>query len=262
MPSTNTTEIADAVYFRAVQERVITELHKAIHSIGYVRGEFESLTTEQALPPEYRKAYRQMADSLLRTEQAIRDAAAANVELEVDSGKFEALQHDMAASSEVVSTVRRSIEEVNAAELRLIRHCESQKAAMREHDVSGQIDWGMPFDYDFAILLDASPERAFYETCDHGEPLWISVGSYPPHMQRKDEASDNRNIFAGHVDHPLRHDHHGYLVRRIIEHMAWRWELISNIREVMVTLEFCTTETAWTRSAGPLADNLGQSDES
>lgn len=61
MQSTDNIELLDAVYFAAIQQRAVRVLQEAARSVRYARREFESLKTEQALPPEYRKAYEQMA---------------------------------------------------------------------------------------------------------------------------------------------------------------------------------------------------------
>jgi hypothetical protein len=112
-------ELLDAVYFAAIQQRAVKALEKASHSVRYARREFESLKTEQALPPEYRKAYEQMADSLLRTEQAVEKAADKNSKLEVLPQKTPIYHHDSPLSPELVNAIRRTIEEINNAEMRL-----------------------------------------------------------------------------------------------------------------------------------------------
>jgi hypothetical protein len=241
-------ELLDAVYFAAIQQRAVKVLEKAARSVRYARSEFESLKTEHTLPPEYRMAYEKMADSLLRTEQIVEKAADKNSKRKVVPRKAPIYHHDSPLSPELVSAIRRTIEEINNAELRLVNHCEAAIAAMRKRDVTGMIDWTMPVEYHFAVLLDPSPLRACYETCDHDEPLRIAVGFHSPGMQKKDEAPHNWNMFEYQEDHPLQPDHHGYLVHCIYDHSPIHWELMSHIREIEVTLEFSTVETAWKRS--------------
>ena len=127
MPSKDP-EYLDAVYFAATQERVIEVLDKARRSVRYARGEFESLKTHASQPSKYRKTYRQMADSLLRTEQAIQEAANENCVLQINSKVFRTFKHDTSVSPEVANAIRQTIEEINAAERRLVGHCESAKA--------------------------------------------------------------------------------------------------------------------------------------
>lgn len=256
------TEILDAVYFDATREHVIEELESARRSVRYARTDFGSLKTQSVLPPKYREAYQQMANSLLRTEDAIQKALSENRELELEPQKALICHHDSPVAAEVVSDVRRTIEEINAAELRLVGHCESTKAALRERDVSGLIDWTGPIDYHFAVLLDPGPSRAFYESCGDGEEsLRISLGHYSPFRLEEGETPRNWNVFEGRDGHPLQSDHHGYLVHCIIDHSVIPWQLISSIKEIEVTLEFCTTETAWERTSVSLTDKLDQSDE-
>jgi hypothetical protein len=248
MQSTENIELLDAVYFAAIQQRAVSVLQEAARSVCYARREFESLKTEQALPLEYRKAYEQMADSLLRTEQAVEKAADKNGKRKAVRRKAPICHHDSPLSPELVNAIRRTIEEINSAELSLVNHCEATIAAMRKRDVSGMIDWTTPVEYHFAVLLDPGPLRVCYETCNDDEPLRIAVGRYSPGMQKKDETPHSWNMFKHHEGHPLQPDHHGYLVHCIYDHSPIRWELIADIREIEVALEFSTTETAWRRS--------------
>lgn len=248
MQSIENIELLDAVYFAAIQRSAVRVLQQAAHSVRYARREFESLKTEQALPPEYRKAYEKMADSLLRTEQAVEKAADKNSKLKVVTRKAPIYHHDSPLSPEVVNAIRRTIEKINSAELRLVNHCEAAIAVMRKRDISSLIDWTTPVEYHFAVLLDPGPLRACYETCDHDEPLRIEVGFYSPVRCKEDETPHSWNMFKHDEGHPLQPDHHGYLVHCIYDHTPIHWELMSHIREIEVTLEFSTTETAWKRS--------------
>lgn len=248
MQSPENIELLDAVYFAAIQQRVVKELQQAAFSIRYALREFESLKTEQTLPPEYRTAYKGMADSLRRTWRTVEKAEDKNSKLKVVPRRPPIYHHDAPLSPETVSAIRRTIEEINSAELRLVNHFEAAIAAMREWDVSGLIDWTTPVEYHFAVLLDPGPLRACYETCNDDEPLRIAVGFYSPGMQKNDETPHSWNMFQHHEGHPLQPDHHGYLVHCIYDHSPIHWELMSHIREIEVTLEFSTTETAWKRS--------------
>lgn len=258
MPLSDSTDMLDAVYFAATLEHVMEELETARRSIRYARTEFESLKNEQALPPEYRNAYTQMANYLRRAEQAIQVAENETKEMDVNSRAI-----DTPVSPEEVIAIRRTIEEINAAEIRFVGHCESLIANLREQDGSGLIDWAVPFDYHFTVLLDPGPARAFYETCGDGEePLRISLGPYAAFHLNKDGATYNWNVLEGREGNPLRADHHGYLVHCIIDHSVIPWELIAHIKEIEVYLEFRTFESAWIRSPVSLPNMSGQSDAS
>lgn len=259
MPPSDSIDMLDAVYFAATLAHVIEELETARRSIRYARTEFESLTTEPVLAPEYRKAYAQMADSLRRTEQAIQ--LAENENKKRDDWILIRTHHAAPVSPEAAIAIRRTIEEINAAEIRFVGHCESVIATLREQDDSGLIDWAMPFDYHFTVLLDPGPARAFYETCGDGEePLRISLGPYSASLLNEYGASYNWNILEGREGNPLRGDHHGYLVHCIIDHSVIPWELIAHIKEIEVYLEFRTFESAWARLSLP--EQSGQSDAS
>lgn len=251
----------DAVYFAATLEHVRAELEAARRSIRYTRTEFESLTTEPVLAPEYRKAYAQMVDALRRAEQAIE--VAANENMKLDDWLHGRTPEAAPVSPEAVIAIQRAIEEINAAEIRFVGHCESVIAKLREQNGSGLVDWAMPFDYHFTVLLDPGPARAFYETCGEGEePLRIALGLYSASHLNKDDAPYNWNIHEGREGHPLRADHHGYLVHCIIDHSVIPWQLISHIKEIEVHLEFRTIEFVWARSSVSLPEQSGQSDSS
>lgn len=250
----------DAVYFAATLERVTKELRTARQSISYARTEFESLTIEPVLPSEYQKAYAQMADSLRLTEQAIQVAENENKK-RGDWIKTQTTE-DTPVSPEDVTAIQRTIEEINAAEIRFVGHCESVIANLREQDGSGLIDWAMPFDFHFTVLLDPGPARAFYETCGDGEePLRIDVGPYLSPYLTGQGASHTWNSLEFCEGSPLRADHHGYLVHCIIDHSVIPWELIAHIKEIEVYLEFSTFESAWIRSPVSLPEQTGQRDE-
>jgi uncharacterized protein YihD (DUF1040 family) len=256
IPPSDNNLLLDAVYFAATLKHVIEELRTARRSLRYARTEFESLTTEPVLAPEYRKAYAQLAESLRRTEQAIQTAENENQDLD----DWISIPHPHAApvSPATIIAIRRTIEELNAAEIRFVGHCESVIATLREQDGSGLIDWAMPFDYHFTVLLDPGPARAFYETCGNGEePLRISLGPYSASLLSDYGASYNWNILEGREGHPLRADHHGYLVHCIIDHSVLPWQLMAHIKEIEVRIEFHTFESVWARSLVSLQDPSG-----
>lgn len=155
IPPTDNIDLLDAVYFAATLERVSKELRTARGSISYARTEFESLTIEPFLAPVYQKAYAQMAGSLLRTEQAIQVAEKKNKEL----GHWMNIWTPEAkpVTPEAVIAIRRTIEEINAAEIRFVGHCQSVIETLCDQDVSKLIDWAMPFEYQFTALLDPGP---------------------------------------------------------------------------------------------------------
>jgi len=260
MTSTTNPENFDAVYFAATHERACETLDQSRFSVRYARKEFASLAQQADLPASYQLAYGQMADNLLRAQQALENAMSEHADIQPATACI-ALR-DIQVTPDETETIRRVITEINSAEVRLINHCESAKALMQERDNSGLIDWAMPIHYHFSVLLDLGPARAFYETCGDGdEPLRISLGSYySDSLLDKDGTSYNWNILEGHKDNPLHADHHGYLVHCIIDHSVIPWELIAHIKEIEVQLEFYTSESVWIRSSMSLPEHFGQGD--
>lgn len=259
-PATDNIDLLDAAYCAATLEHVMEALEAAKRSIRYARTGFESLTTEPVLAPEYRKAYTQMADSLRRTEQSIQMAEDENKALDRNWGVVRPHQ-DAPVPPEEIAAIQSTIEEINAAEVRFVGHCESAMASLRERDGSGLVDWAKPFDYHFTVLLDPGPARAFYATCGDGdEPLRISLGPYSASRLKQNGILNNWNILKDRDGHPLQADHHGYLVHCIIDHSVIPWELIAHIKEIEVYLEFHTFESVWVRSSEPLTEQLGQGD--
>jgi hypothetical protein len=250
MQDATSDKLLDAVYFAATQKRVVEQLEQAKRSVRYARKEFESLKSEKALAPEYQKAYAQMADSIQRTEQAIAETVNESWAQEWEPLAGRAVHHNTPVAPEIVAAVRRTIEEINAAELRFFGHCKSTLETLRKQDLSGLIDWSTPVQYELSVQLDPGPVRAFYGICGKGEePLRIPLGLYLPLGLEKDAVPFNWNVFEGHQGHPLQAGHHGYLVHCIIDHSVIPWQLISHIKEIEVRLEFCTFESVWERSA-------------
>lgn len=253
------TEAMDEIYLSTILKRVRNELSSAQLSFQFERADSESLRTQQALPQHYRQIYGQIADSLLRIEKIIEETQGACREWERERCLFRNLDKDSPEpeppdSPEIVSAARQTIDEINAAEVRLVSHCESEKATLLAHDKSGLVDWSNDIGYDFSMLLDPGPERAFYETCCAGdEPLWIPLGAYSPDFLYEDLKIYNWNSFKFDENHPLQSGHHGYLVHCITDHLHIPWQLISCIKEIQVGLEFTACETVWTRSSAPFA---------
>lgn len=250
MQDTNFESLLDAVYFAATHKCVIEQLEQAMRSVRYARKEFESLKSEKALAPEYQTAYAQLAESIHRTEQAIAETVNDNWALEWEPVGRSTVHHHTPIAPEIVTAVRRTIEEINAAEMRFFGHCKSTLETLRKQDLSGLIDWSTPVQYELSVQLDPGLARAFYDTCGDGEePMRISLGLYLPLGLEEDEVTYNWNMFEGHQGHPLQADHHGYLVHCIIDHSVIPWQLISHIKEIEVRLEFCTFESVWEKAA-------------
>ena len=62
----------------------------------------------------------------------------------------------------------------------------------------------------------------------------------------------NWNVFEGTENHPLRDDHHGYLVHCLIDRKHLPWQLLPHIQEIEVELTFNDFETAWPRQSDGL----------
>lgn len=256
------TATVDGLYLSTILKRVRNELSRAQLSFQFERADIESLRTQQALPPPYRQIYGQIADSLLRIEQIIEETHGACREWEKARCLFRNLDKDSPNpdpepldSPEIVSAARQAIDEINAAEVRLVGHCESEKATLLTHDKSGLVDWSNCVGYDFSMLLDPGPERAFYKTCCAGdEPLWIPLGAYSADFLYEDSKICNWNSFKFDQNHPLQSGHHGYLVHCITDHLHIPWQLISCIKEIQVGLEFTACKTVWERASAPRSE--------
>lgn len=179
--STAHAAVIDKVYSSTIRKRIRKALASAHISIGDERGTVESLAAQPALPPHYRHAYGQLADALLHVEKMIEAARKVGEEqtlaLMKERARHPNIQEDMPVTPESIRAVQHTINEINAVEVQWARHGEAAKAALREHDESG-LDWN-ELEYDFCLLLDPGPARAFYDTCGAGdEPLEIPLGAH------------------------------------------------------------------------------------
>ena len=106
----------------------------------------------------------------------------------------------------------------------------------------------MPYDCEFAVLMNPGSSRRFYQTCcDGGEPMRIMIrpGRDFSDDQGFNDASENWNIFSNTENHPLKHGRHGYLVHSLLDHHLFPWQLLPHIQEIEVMIEFHDCETAW-----------------
>jgi hypothetical protein len=188
-------------------------------------------------------------EALLRIEQVIREED--KQELDPYSKRlWRSLRQEKNPPSELIAAAQHAIVQINEAEDRLVRVVESGQKALLEHAEQGLIDWSMPFDYEFFLLLDPGETRPFYETCADGEePLRIYLPRYlysPDKPTRRGKY--NWNFFENCEEHPLRAEHHGYLVHHILEHAELPWQLLPYIKEIEINLKFTDFEAAWERS--------------
>jgi hypothetical protein len=201
-------ETLDAVYLHAMRQHLEKVLWRARHEVSFFRKEIESLTQQEALSPRCREAYGHMVEALSRIEQAIREED--RQELDPYSKRLcRSLRQEKNPPSELVAAAQHAIVQINEAEDRLVRVVESRQKALLEHAEQGLIDWSMPFDYEFFLLLDSGEARSFYEACADGEePLRIYL---PRHLYSPDEPTRrgkyNWNFFQNCEGHPLRAGH-------------------------------------------------------
>lgn len=253
-------DILDALHFRANQRKLSSFLRTEEINIKCARVEFESLQTQERLPSAYRQVYAQWADKLLQMSKPIRQFS------ELDSVRRNALpleevvqqayqaHYERPVSPDVLSAIRRTIEEINAVETRLIDSCEAAFAILHAQEKSDLIDWRIPLDYRFTMQIDPGPDRDFYDTCGYGEaPLEVLIDYYCPENRLEDGKPYNWNIFTHREGHPLSADFHGYIVHCITEHSVLPWQLIHHIKEIDVELVFNTSEPVWRKPPAPMA---------
>ena len=254
-------DILDALHFRANQRKLKRLLSQEDIELWGPREDFESLQTQERLPSAYRQVYAQWADKLLQMSKSIRQFA-----MQVDSVRHDVppfsemvqaayrANYERPVSPDVLSAIRRTIEEINAVETRLIDSCEAAFAMLHEQEKSDLIDWRIPLEYRFTMQIDPGPERDFYDTCGSGElPLEILIDGYTPEGRLEDGIPYNWNIFTHREGHPLSADFHGYIVHCITDHGVLPWQLIHHIKEIDVELVFNTSEPVWRRPPAPMA---------
>ncbi len=236
-------EQVDATYLNAMQQHFKEVLRKARHNVSFFRTEIEALTTQEALPPPYREAYGQIVAALVHIEQIISEEKELAFPKNLLRPAALALQ---APPPALVAAAQQTIEQINAAEHRLIEVIESAQKALLEHAEQGLIDWTMPFEYEFTILLDPGDVRTFYATCAEGEePLRLYLGRHTYIPYEPEEG--NWNIFRNEEGHPLHEGHHDLLVHCLLYRMKLPWQLLPFIKEVEVEVKFHDFEGAWER---------------
>lgn len=226
--------------------RMVKQLKQYLFELQYLRGEFAMLAQQPELYANYQLAYGEMCGTLNHVEQALQKA----IEQRKSQQRPEPItSFESFTTPQEIAEIRRTIAEINRAEVTLVNQCASSMALMKSQDISGLIDWDMSFEYDYVVTLETGPARTFYQRCGDGaETLKISLGKYVPMLSQEDGSPYNWNIFAGHTDHPLKDDHHGYLVHCLTEHGVIPWQMIAHIKAIEVNLEYCTYEKLWERA--------------
>jgi hypothetical protein len=249
-------KVLDAIHLREICERLRTVLASADRNLSLVRRDIDSLPAEPGLPIEYRDAYRRIVAMLIAAETALKESAEKSEEmLEAlyESGLLRCSEMGSAAPA-LIDTARRNVEGINAAEIRVRHAIRSAREALLADADLGVVDWTMPFEVTFTVLLRPSPLRRFYETCADDEPLEITV-QYLLNLWRHDEDHEsettNWNICSIWPDCPLIGDHHGYLVHCLLDHNGFPWQALAHIREIGVKVSFNDWETAWPAETAP-----------
>lgn len=122
-------ETLDAVYLHAMLQHFDKVLWRARHEVSFFRREIESLTKQEIYPD---------SEILWRS-----------------------LHQNTNLSPELIAAAQHAIVQINKAEDRLVRVVESGQKALLEHTEQGLIDWTMPFDYEFSLLLDPGEDPIF-----------------------------------------------------------------------------------------------------
>jgi hypothetical protein len=246
--------VLDAIHLREICERLRIVLASADRELSLIRRDIDSLPAEPGLPPEYRDAYRRIVALLIAAENALKESAEKSENLQEAFYDFGILRCSEMSSAPpaLIATARRNVESINAAEIRIRHAIRSAREALLAHADLAVVDWTMPFEVTFTVLLRPSPRRQFYETCADDEPLEITV-QYPLSLWRRDDESDTTdwNICSIWPDCPLIGDHHGYLVHCLLDHNAFPWQALAHIREIGVKVSFNDWETAWPVETAP-----------
>lgn len=237
-------ELIDATYLSANIKNAQDAVRKALHHVSYFRDEIASLQTQVSLPVAYQDAYHRLftiMDEVCKvisgTRDQVKDFQLENLDLlTVSTGEIPA---------DLVGAAREVTIAINQAEDSLLDEIRRVQSSLITKNAASKIDWSMPFDFTFTLLLNPGPERAFYDTCgDGGEPLRIDIRPYcVGRLTEKD--INNWNVFRHDEEHPLKGDFHGYLMRCITDHWDFTWQLLPYIKEVEVNVEFSDFESAW-----------------
>lgn len=238
-------DLLDSVYLQSSIDNAEKALGNARFDLDYFAKEIESLSTQINLPANYQNAYRRIHD-------VIRGAFTCIEEAQEQLSKFEMEASDLlhGQSSELlpeeVAIIGNVISEINSAEGKLLDEAETITTFMQSMKAeSSIIDWSSPFEYQFTLLLEPGPERAFYKTCGDGdEPLRIALDFYPLQPSKEDREYDwysPRNF----SDHPSDAFHVGYLAHSIMDHTRLPIQLLPHIAEIEVKIAFADFETAW-----------------
>ena len=145
------------------------------------------MPAEPGLPTEYRDAYRRIVALLIAAENGVKESAEESgnlLEAFYDAGVLRCSEMGSAAPA-LIATARRNVEGINAAEFRVRQAIRSARDALLAHADLGVVDWTMPFEVTFTVLLWTNPRRRFYETCADDEPLEITV-QYPLSLWRRE----------------------------------------------------------------------------
>lgn len=109
---------------------------------------------QEALSTHYWESYGYILEALSHIEQTIREEEGKQ-ELDPDSELlWRSLHQNTNLPPELIAAAQHTIVQINEAKDRLVRVIEAGQKALIEHAEQGLIDWTMPFDYEFFLLLD------------------------------------------------------------------------------------------------------------
>lgn len=250
-PAAVPVEAIDQAFLKGTLERLQRVLSHARHDISYFIEEIRSLTTQDELSPDYQVAYADIVTLLRPLESALQQAHKSDIARgEAFAPLFEHRDwRDAPPPPGLCEAAKRMIEQIDAAEMRMVECVADAQATLLARQPDGLFDWSMPFDFEITLLLHPGETRRFYDTCGDGdEPLRIPVPGYSP-IPREKFDDYNWTPFWYNEGHPLQSCHMQHLARWIVEESALPWQLLPSIREIEVYLKLSDFEAMW-----PVAD--------
>lgn len=245
-------KLLDVIFLQEMYEEVEATLGSARREVSNLVHGISALSRAYELSDDLRSVYREIEALLNTVENAISYGKERAFELRTEFSSEGLTNYDKVEPGESENSVvcaKSVIEQINSAERRIVSDVRSASTALLKHANTGLFDWSAPFDCEFSVLFEVSPLRQCYDFCLEGdEPMRLRIRPQFSNVAsdlKATQAEYNWNIFNGDDSHPLRSDHHGYLVHCLFDHSHFPWQVVRYIREIEVKLTFCDFETAW-----------------
>ncbi len=262
---TNYTEIVDAVHSREAEQRYVTKLRAARDSIFNLVRETQPHGTEAKLPIDYQRVYRTLTSSLLGLEKTLNNRTNAAVERIQAHRNLPDTFSSARISPARLAAIKKALQAINTAEETLYKAFDKANWAVSELQAPHPINWRAAFDqasFKVSLYLDPGPFLAFYDASFHDDEIpAVTIENFCLYMNLPDDPSCNWNVFAQSEGHPLKTDHHGYLVHSILTQTPIPWQIAHRIREIKVEMEVRDQITVWKRPSRTALKPQG-SDES